>query len=368
MSATHPTAMRFIEERWDEHLQGDLTQHEMVTRLMGLTRLLLEGHDSPFLTSQVPRLTQTLDHSKLWTVDDHHVGTWLSEHLPTHRFTLSLAGRLALWCECFLKRGDIKATLNLERQPWHGIEPAIQHDGLEQMRQAFAHIGFEWSLTRSALRQKHLIPEELHETIQAYHKDGHGKITLGPWEAPVWREQVYPNSWMTVDYHAREVLKFGTHSPYSGDDLYMIAWQDEPRQEAYVGAASHVDGGSFGGIPACMTQTRYRDLETCLTMGARRGFADSWTLDEPEEQDFGAFREVERELYVPEWFDEDDAPREPGPPEEALRRRSANPEHDAERLRARLHEAGVSPFATSQLWGWLRQDIVLLLERTPEDS
>lgn len=354
-----------LPRAWEALLDANHLLESEASQLQ-LTRLIarqLEVDEATLSTRWMPAISRAFSSNAPILSHAPHVAEVLATHLGHDRVRLSDEGRLLAWCEAFSRRTDIKVRHNLHPSTRVGRatdEPAYY----SAMATAFEHFMFEWRFERSAMRQRHIIPPEIEDALTQSGADMHGHLSLQTGDPKAWRQEIYPNNWKVVDHHASASLRIGRHGPHEQDEIYLVAYQDAPRSEAYLAATTFVDGGSFGGIPACMAQTRYRDLNTFFTMGARRGFAMDWTIIEPIDQDFGAFAEVERQMYIPSYFERD--PEEDARPcsavEDALRRHSAPKDLDEHELRTRLMDTGASHFITEQLWQWLAEDIALLIE------
>lgn len=362
----HPPHTPNLSRAW-EALLADF-RHEDPLAQVHMTRLIslqLDSDAEQLWTRWLEEISKVLPHETPLVSHEPRVAEALHEHLPAHTIHLSDLGKLRAWCAIFSTRADIKSRQHLSPSTRTACDGGEEPADYRALTLAFERFEFEWRFERHALRQSHIVPQSVLDHFSSHTPSIHGRIALEARPQTAWREEVYPNNWKTIDYHARESLRIGLHGTYDLDEIYLVTAEGAPRSEAYVVAATSVDGGNFGGIPACKAQTRYRDLATFLRMGVGRGFAEDWTILVPEDQDFGAFAEVERQIYIPEYFARD--PEEDAlpcsPVEEVLRLRSAPRDLGEHELRTRLMERGASHFITEQLWQWLAEDIRLLIEK-----
>ncbi len=241
---------------------------------------------------------------------------------------LSLATRLELYMDLFLQRSDV-VTLSRAITRGSGVVEEVPPDVAELSREVTS-LDYTWSFAPSA----GIDPDSLQK--MAHTRPYHGGLSLGPLDGLRWIESEL-SLWKVIDHDAQESARLGGISHADAFHL-IVPWPHGTRSEAYIGATSFVDGGNFGGVPASQTHTRFPDLTSYLTLGARKGFTSHW--------DF--------------WWDAEE--EDPEESELALRARSLPADTPKAQVLARLEDRGASRPEAEALWAWIQQDTVLLLE------
>lgn len=346
---TSPHTYKSTEERlksFEALLGGDLHTPQLRTQILAVCREQLHTSQQRFIDQWLPILDEaTPHHGEPWLISTPTLLELMQTHTPDIPVKRSLTGLLILYLETFATRTDLKTHLHIDYQPC--AKPTLPPDLPEQVwhfASVIKSINFKWKFKNLTKKAAYIL-----DTSIPMHGGIHLNFTTASWQPePEW------NTWKVLDYHARESLRLGDFNKHAAE-YYLIADGDKPRQDAYIAMSTSVDGGNYGGTPACKTQTRYRNLESFLTLGAQHAFHQNWDMITPRDQDFGSFNEVERQLFIPEYFEDDSSP-EADDLDELLCAHT----HSTEEATRKLQHKGIPQDAIQELLHWLEQGIKTL--------